>query len=136
LEAASFLLRGRGEWKHTIGKKRQGGMSMNANRIAVAVALSAGMILVGARAASAGAAEGKTVFQQKKCILCHSLGSEKGPMAKLGGPLDGIGAKRDAAWLKAYLTDPKSKIPDAKMPKKAYTPQELEGLVDYMLSLK
>jgi cytochrome c2 len=84
----------------------------------------------------AGAAEGKKVFEEKKCINCHSLGEQKGPMAKMGGALDGVGGKRDAAWLKAYLTDPKSKIDKAKMPKPKVTEQELDALVDYMSSLK
>ena len=84
----------------------------------------------------AGAAEGKGIFDAKKCIACHSVGEQKGAMAKLGGPLDGVGGKRDAAWLKGYLSDPKSKIPDAKMPKQKYTDAELEGLVQYMMSLK
>ena len=57
-------------------------------------------------------------------------------MAKLGGPLDGVGAKRDAAWLKGYLTDPKSKIPNSKMPKQKLTEQEIDDLTQYMLSLK
>jgi len=84
----------------------------------------------------AGVDEGKQVFADKKCITCHTLGDQKGPAAQLGGPLDGVGGKRDAAWLKAYLTDPKSKIPDAKMPKQTLTAKELDDLVAYMLSLK
>jgi mono/diheme cytochrome c family protein len=84
----------------------------------------------------AGAEEGKQTFEAKKCINCHALGSAKGPAAKVGGPLDGVGAKRDAAWLKGYLTDPKSKIPNSKMPKQKLTEKEIEDLTQYMLSLK
>jgi cytochrome c2 len=84
----------------------------------------------------AGVDEGKQVFTDKKCITCHTLGAQKGPAAQLGGPLDHVGGKRDAAWLKDYLTDPKSKIPDAKMPKQTLTAKELDDLVAYMLSLK
>jgi cbb3-type cytochrome oxidase cytochrome c subunit len=47
-----------------------------------------------------------------------------------------VGGKREAAWLKSYLPDPKSQIPDAKMPKQTFTDKELEDLVEYMLSLK
>ncbi len=88
----------------------------------------------GAGAALAG--EGRKIFEERKCMVCHSLGEEKGMMAQLGGPLDGVGSKRDAAWLKSYLSDPKSQIPDAKMPKQTFTDQELEDLVAYMLSLE
>lgn len=99
--------------------------------LAVAVWLTAG-----AGTVFAGADEGKRVFEAKKCISCHSLGSEKGAMAKLGGPLDGVGAKRDAAWLKAYLADPKSKIPNAKMPKQKLDEKEIDDLTQYTLTLK
>ena len=85
---------------------------------------------------TAGVDEGKQVFADKKCITCHSLGDQKGPAAQLGGALDGVGGKRDAVWLKAYLVDPKSKMPDAKMPKQKLTEKELDDLVAYMLSLK
>ena len=93
-------------------------------------------LMAGAGTVFAGAEDGKKVFETKKCINCHSLGSEKGAMAKLGGPLDGVGAKRDAAWLKGYLMDPKSKIPNSKMPKQNLTEKEIDDLTQYMLGLK
>jgi cytochrome c2 len=93
-------------------------------------------LTAGAGTVFAGAEEGKTTFEAKKCIACHSLGTQKGAMAKLGGPLDGVGAKRDAAWLKGYFADPKSKIPSSKMPKQKLTEKEIEDLTEYMLSLK
>jgi len=73
---------------------------------------------------------------EKKCKLCHSIKGEGGKLADKGGALDGVGSKRDAAWLEAYLRDPKSKMPDAKMPKMKLSDDELKALVDYMLSLK
>lgn len=93
-------------------------------------------LVAGAGTAMAGAEDGKKVFAEKKCINCHSLGSEKGAMAKLGGPLDGVGGKRDAAWLKGYLTDPKSQLPTAKMPNQKLTEKQVEDLVQYMLTVK
>jgi mono/diheme cytochrome c family protein len=84
----------------------------------------------------AGVDEGKQVFADKKCIMCHSLGDQKGAAAQLGGALDNVGGKHDAAWLKGYLPDPKSQMPDAKMPKQKLTEKELDDLVAYMLSLQ
>ena len=83
----------------------------------------------------AGAADGKSTFEEK-CKICHSVGGEGGKMADKGGPLDGVGAKRDAAWLKAYLQDPKSKLPDSKMPKMKLDDAQLAALVSYLLTLK
>jgi len=85
---------------------------------------------------TAGVDDGKQVFTDKKCITCHTLGDQKGAAAQLGGSLDKVGGQRDADWLKGYLVDPKSKIPEAKMPKQKLTEKELDDLVAYMLSLK
>jgi cytochrome c2 len=93
-----------------------------------------GTSLYAARA-YAGADEGKTLYDQK-CKTCHSIGSDAGKMANIGGKLDGVGSKRDAAWLKAYIADPKSKMPDAKMPKVKLEPAQLDDIVAYMLTLK
>jgi len=93
-------------------------------------------LLAGTGTKWAAAADGQKVFAEKKCINCHSLGSEKGAMAKLGGPLDGVGSNRDAAWLRGYLVDPKSQLPNAKMPKQNLSPGEIDDLVQYMLTVK
>ena len=85
--------------------------------------------------ARAGSTEGKALYEQK-CQSCHSIGGQGGKMANLGGKLDGVGGKRDAAWLKAYVADPKSKMPEGKMPKLKLSDQELDDLVAYLLTLK
>lgn len=71
-------------------------------------------------------------YYNKKCKVCHTLHGVSGPKAKVGGPLDGVGAKRDEAWLRAYLTDPKSVMPDAKMKKIKMTPEQLDAMVKFM----
>jgi nitric oxide reductase subunit C len=81
-------------------------------------------------------AEDAKALYEKKCKVCHSIAGDAGKMADKGGPLDGIGSKRDEAWLRAYFADPKSKIPDAKMPKVKLTQAEWDALVAYMLTLK
>ena len=96
--------------------------------IALGVALSLG-------ASAAWAVDGQQVYDQK-CKSCHSIGGVGGAMAKLGGPLDDVGSKRDEACLKAYFADPKSKIPESKMPKLKLTDDEWAAVTKYMLSLK
>ena len=98
---------------------------------AVAAFVAAG----GVSTAWAGADEGRG-FYEKQCKACHRIAGEGGKMADKGGPLDGVGAKRDAAWLRAYLKHPKSKIPDAKMLKVPLTDQQLDDVVAYLSSLK
>ena len=92
-------------------------------------------VLVAGTSAWAGADDAKALYDQK-CKTCHSIGTDAGKMANVGGKLDGVGAKRDAAWLKAYIADPKSKMPEAKMPKIKLEPAQLDDLVAYMQTLK
>lgn len=87
-------------------------------------------------ATSAWSAEDGKAIYEKSCKSCHSIAGEGGKMKAMGGPLDGVGSKRDAAWLKAYLSDPKSQIPTAKMPKLPLNPEQLEATIQFMSSLK
>jgi cytochrome c2 len=99
------------------------------------VAIATLAVLAGATSAWAGAAEGKAAYE-KQCKMCHSVAGDGGKMASTGGPLDGVGAKRDEAWLKAYISDPKSKVPTAKMPKLKVAPQDLDDVAAFLLTLK
>lgn len=76
---------------------------------------------------------GETVYAEKKCAMCHAI---KGKGGKSGGDLTTVGAKRDAAWLKQFTKEPKSVMPNAKMPPFKGTEQELEAVVAYMTSLQ
>jgi mono/diheme cytochrome c family protein len=86
-------------------------------------------------ASAAWAADGEQIYNQK-CKACHSIGGVGGPMAKTGGALDDVGAKHDGDWLHAYLKDPKSKIPNAKMPKMNLSDADADAVVQYLLTLK
>jgi nitric oxide reductase subunit C len=72
----------------------------------------------------------------KKCKVCHSLNGVAGPKAKVGGKLDGVGSKRDEAWLRGYLEDPKSKIPDSKMKNMKLSKEQTDALIQFLLAQK
>lgn len=72
----------------------------------------------------------------KKCELCHSINGQGGKKKDVGGALDGVGGKRDEAWLRAYIADPKSKMPESKMPKLNLAPADMDSVVKYLLTLK
>ena len=104
---------------------------------------ASGFLLVGALELCIGVGtvmaegkEGRTIFAERNCITCHSLGDKKGTAAQFGGSLDHVGSKFHADWLKGYLRDPKSQMPEAKMPKENLPDKELDDLVAYLSSLK
>ena len=84
---------------------------------------------------TAWAADGAAVYE-KKCKTCHSIAGAGGPMAKTGGPLDGVAAAHDEAWLRGYITNPKAAKPDSKMPKLILPDDDLNALVSYLQSVK
>ena len=104
-------------------------------QVVLGVLLAGVTLIASATSVRAGADEGKALYE-KQCKVCHSIAGDKGKMADKGGPLDGVGKKRDAAWMKAYLQDPKSKMPEAKMPKLKLDEKQLEDLVAFLAALK
>jgi mono/diheme cytochrome c family protein len=75
-------------------------------------------------------------FYAEKCEVCHSLGGKGGKMAAVGGAIDGVGSTRDAEWMRTYLVTPKTVMPAAKMPVIKMTPEQLDAMIAYMMSLK
>jgi cytochrome c2 len=108
---------------------------MGGNMTRIVTVILALAVLAGSAWAAGDPAKGKELYA-KKCKACHSIEGVGGPMAKMGGPLDDVGAKRDADWLHAYFKNPKSKIPTAKMPTLKLSDEEWNDVVAYMLTLK
>lgn len=88
---------------------------------------------VNAESDSSLVAKGEKVYAEKKCAMCHAINGKGG---KNGGDLTGVGAKRDADWLKQFTRAPKSLLPNAKMPAFQGSQEELDAVVAYMVSLK
>jgi cytochrome c2 len=86
-----------------------------------------------ARGEEGSAEKGKEVYTAKKCGLCHTVDGSGG---KKGGDLSDVGDKRDAEWLTKYMKDPKSLLPEAKMPAFRGSDEDLQALVAYLMSLK
>jgi cytochrome c oxidase subunit 2 len=76
---------------------------------------------------------GKKVYSEMKCAMCHKI---EGVGGKIGPELSGVGSRKDAQWIKGFLKDPKSVIPDTKQPPFKGTDDQLEALVVYLMSLK
>jgi mono/diheme cytochrome c family protein len=90
-------------------------------------------------------AAGKRSFVKNRCLTCHLVnggspvpGSVPGKKRK--GPDLGKTARdrrRSVEWLMAYVRDPKSKDPDAKMPAQdKITDTDLRAVAEYLASLE
>lgn len=66
------------------------------------------------------------------CSACHSVGGEGG---KVGPALDLVGTRMDHDAMTAWISDPQKIKPGTAMPKIPMTPEQLEEVVTYLLSL-
>jgi ubiquinol-cytochrome c reductase cytochrome b subunit len=73
--------------------------------------------------------QGALIYQTNHCDACHQI---MGAGQKLGPPLDGVGERRDRAWLEKHFQDPKSTSPGSIMPPYKFTPQEMDAICKYL----
>ena len=91
-----------------------------------------------AYAESAASRQGEAIFRREGCGTCHQV---FGNGATYGPPLDAVGSRRSAAWLRDYLIDPRPGVGvkpyRVRMPSYAGLPlQEQEALVAYLQALR
>lgn len=67
------------------------------------------------------------------CSSCHSIGGAGG---NVGPALDGVGSRRDAAWLDTWLKDPAAVKPGTAMPKLPMSDAERQELVTFLSAQK
>lgn len=77
---------------------------------------------------------GKKVFEREGCSACHSINGQGG---HIGPDLTHVGSKKDEAWLRKQVDDPKAHFPNSIMPAfSQLSEKDLENLVEYLNSLK
>lgn len=88
-------------------------------------------------------AAGRAVYESRTCVTCHSIGdpggSHAGPdlthLASRGTLAGGV-LPLDRPNLRAWMRDPQAVKPGTHMPTFAFSPEELEHVTDYLMSLK
>lgn len=73
------------------------------------------------------------LFEEKRCVLCHTL---RGRGGKVGPELSQVASRRNADWLFQHFKNPRSLVPGSKMPDLHLSDDEANDLTRYMLSLK
>lgn len=79
-----------------------------------------------------GAPDGKQLFTDKGCFVCHSVGK---PSVGPGPELTQVAYQRDTTWLRKWLANPQKVKPGTIMPKVTWKSQaEMDAVIDYLLS--
>ncbi len=106
------------------------------NALTVAVVLG---LFVPALASAQSVEQGKKVYADQKCSVCHSIGAA----GNKKGPLDKVGTKLSAADIHSWIVDAPAMATKAKAERKpamkAYSTlakADVDALVAYMQSLK
>jgi sulfur oxidation c-type cytochrome SoxX len=76
--------------------------------------------------------EGREVYQEINCSYCHSINEVGG---NIGPDLSTVGGELDRDSLIIYLQNPHAMIPATLHPKLLFTDEELDALVEYLLTL-
>lgn len=83
--------------------------------------------------ATSAAAEAAPATFKTLCTACHSVGGQGGVV---GPALDGVGARRDAAYLARWIADPASVKPGTTMPKLPLSEADQAQIVSYLSTLR
>jgi mono/diheme cytochrome c family protein len=78
---------------------------------------------------------GRELFLEFRCNKCHTELKEGVPELAMDAPaFEGIGARRNAAWMAKWILNPKAERPSVHMPKLAKTPEEAEAMAAFLAS--
>ena len=75
------------------------------------------------------ALQAQGVYLDKRCDNCHVLDGRGG---KMGPSLHGIGARREASWIRAYIANPQGVSRQSSMPRVEMTQAELDLITQYL----
>jgi cbb3-type cytochrome oxidase cytochrome c subunit len=79
--------------------------------------------------------QGRALWSQSRCNLCHSTGGRGGNHIKVYAPdLSKVGSKANKEWLFRWIKDPNKYFPGTKMPRFRFTDEEIRSLVEYIVS--
>lgn len=76
---------------------------------------------------------GAQLYMKNNCGVCHTLNGTGG---KSGPPLNGVGKRRDKAWLEGHFVDPQKYSPGTMMPPYKFDRTGMDNMLAYMETLQ
>jgi cytochrome c2 len=77
--------------------------------------------------------EGRKIIAESGCIACHNIPGFF--LSEVQAPrLESVGESVRPDWLRKWLTDPKSYLPQSRMPNFRLKPEEIDGLSAFLLA--
>jgi len=109
-----------------------GGLGCAAVVVLTGLGLAGTPPIEGAESRQDPVAHGKTLFDEKKCIQCHTIGGEGG---EKGPDLSHVGRRLRRDYLADWIRSPQRFKPATEMPAFEGSAEELQAIVDYLMSL-
>lgn len=87
---------------------------------------------------------GADLVRDYGCTSCHQLSDGRGPVGRVGPPLDGVGARQVIAGrlpntpgnLQAWIRDPQEIVPGSVMPDLGVTEVDARDITAYLYTLR
>jgi len=76
--------------------------------------------------------QGALLYQTHGCASCHIA---NGVGTQVGPTLNGVGLRRDSAWLQAHFLDPKKMSPGSPMPAYKFDATQMDQMVRFLQAL-
>ncbi len=75
---------------------------------------------------------GAQIYEDQSCGNCHMV---NGVGAKIGPPLNGVGARRSKDWIARHFANPAALSPGSIMPPAKFSPTDMQAIVSFLESL-
>ena len=78
------------------------------------------------------AVQGALIFQKNNCGTCHMVNGVGG---KIGPALNGVGQRRNEAWVIQHFNDPQKMSKGTSMPPYKFNAMDMQNEVSYLFTL-
>ncbi|MEK6591336.1 MAG: c-type cytochrome [Nitrospinota bacterium] len=78
---------------------------------------------------------GVQLIKESGCFGCHNIMAFQPERIKIGPDLDKVGSKVNPEWIVRWIKNPKSYLPDTRMPDALLSDENVKAIASYLLNL-